>query len=286
MRQFPGIAPLRPRSMLFTLYGDYAYPRGVDLWLGSLVALGERLGISEVAVRSAVARLARDGWIVARRDGNRSHYALSDAGRRLIEEGTRRIYRGEGTAWNGSWCMLTYSIPEAKRAHRDRLRKQLAWLGFGPLGGGTYVSPRDVSSEAEELVREHGVETFSRIFSARLSGPGSELDLVRQCWDVGAIEAQYETFLRHYAPLYARDLRRHRTASLPDAAAFVHRFALTHDFRRFPFVDPDLPASLLPREWAGGRARSLFEAHHALLTQGAQRFFSSIASLGARLRAG
>src|ERR1017187_7083992 len=90
---FPGLFPLRPRSMLFTLYGDYAYPRGVDLWLGSLVLLGARLGISEGAVRSAGARLARDGWVAARRQGNRSFYALTQRGRSLIQAGTRRIYQ-------------------------------------------------------------------------------------------------------------------------------------------------------------------------------------------------
>src|ERR1700687_2962035 len=136
MEPFPGLAPLRPRSMLFTLYGDYAYPRRVDLWLGSLVALGARFGISEVAVRSAVARLARDGWLASRREGNRSFYALTERGRALIEEGTQRIYQPRKSGWHGSWCVLTYTIPEARRAHRDRLRKQLAGLGFGSLGGG------------------------------------------------------------------------------------------------------------------------------------------------------
>ncbi len=279
---FPGFAPLRPRSMLFTLYGDYAYPRGIDLWLGSLVALGKRLGISEVAVRSAVARLAADDWIIVRKEGNRSHYALSDAGRRLIEEGTQRIYRGHAASWDGTWCMLTYSIPETKRGHRDRLRKELAWLGFGPLGGGTWLSPHDVARQARALARRHDVEDFARIFLARLSGPGSNADLVRQCWDLSAIAEQYDAFIRHYAPLHSRDARRRRNGSLPDAEAFAHRFALTHDFRRFPFIDPDLPASLLPRDWAGARARELFGKHHALLTSGALRYFNSIAALGAR----
>jgi phenylacetic acid degradation operon negative regulatory protein len=274
---FPGIAPLRPRSMLFTLYGDYAYPRGVDLWLGSLVALGARFGISEVAVRSAVARLARDGWLTARREGNRSYYALTERGRALIEEGTRRIYQPRRGAWNGQWCLLTYAIPEAQRAHRDRLRKQLAWLGFGPLGGGTYVSPRNVASEAAALARDHGVERFARIFNARFDGPVSSAELVRRCWDLKKIAASYERFIKHYAPLYARDGARRRKRALPDSSAFVHRFALTHDFRHFPFIDPDLPAELLPRGWPGTRARELFEKYHALLSDGALAFFKTSA---------
>jgi phenylacetic acid degradation operon negative regulatory protein len=278
---FPGRTHLRPRSMLFTLYGDYAYPRGVDLWLGSLVAFGRRLGISEVAVRSAVARLARDGWLTARRVGNRSFYALSARGRSLIEEGTQRIYhQPRRVEWNGRWCVLTYAIPEAKRAHRDRLREQLAWLGFGPLGPGAYLSPRDVTGQAQTLVAEHGVADFARIFTARFDGPVSANSMASRCWDVPAIARQYAAFVKHYRPLYRRDAALRRRRALSDASAFVHRFALTHDFRRFPFVDPDLPAQLLPRRWPGAQARDLFESYHALLSDGALRFFNTTAAHG------
>jgi len=274
---FPGIAPLRPRSMLFTLYGDYAYPRGVDLWLGSLVALGARFGISEMAVRSAVARLARDGWLAARREGNRSYYALTRRGRDLIEEGTRRIYQPRRGTWNGMWCLLTYAIPETKRAHRDRLRKQLAWLGFGALGGGTYISPRDVRSQTAALVAEHGVTRFTRIFTAQFEGPVAVGDLVRRCWQLESIARHYDAFVKHYQRLYVRDAALRRKRALSDDDAFVHRFALTHDFRRFPFIDPNLPAELLPRNWSGARARELFANYHALLTDGALSFFKSTA---------
>jgi len=263
--------------MLFTLYGDYAFPRGVDLWLGGLVAFGARLRISEVAVRSAVARLARDGWISARRDGNRSFYGLSARGRSLIEEGTERIYEPRMVAWDGSWCVLTYAIPEAQRAHRDRLRRELAWLGFGALGGGAYVSPRDVAARAQALVANHGVSEFARIFTARFDGPVTAEAMVRRCWNLPAIARQYEAFIKHYAPMYRRDATLRRKRALSDASAFVHRFALTHDFRRFPFIDPDLPAQLLPRGWSGTRARELFESYHALLTDGALRFFNAVA---------
>ena len=273
-----GLVRLRPRSALFTLYGDYAYPQGADLWLGSLVNLARTLGLSEVAVRSAVARLAREGWIGVRRQGNRSFYGLSAQGRTLIEEGTRRIYERRPN-WNGSWCLLTYSIPESRRSHRDRIRKQLAWLGFGPLGGGTYISPRDVTREVQALIAAHSVAEYARVFSARFDGPGSDEALALHCWVLPAIAKRYDAFIAHYTPMFRRDQRRHRARSLPDREAFVTRFLLTHDFRRFPFIDPELPAALLPPKWSGSRARDLFERYHAMLTHGAIRHFTSVAGV-------
>jgi len=263
--------------MLFTLFGDYVYPEGGDIWLGSLVRIGGALSMSEVAVRSAVARLAGERWIVARRSGRRSFYRLSPSGRALIEEGTRRIYHADGRAWDGRWCLLTYSIPEKRRALRDRMRKQLAWLGFGPLGSGTYVAPRDVSAEVRRLADRLGAGKFAKTFVARGAAGTDDAHIVRQCWDLQRIGASYERFIARYAPLFARDRRRKERGELDDADAFIVRFTLTHDFRRFPFIDPDLPHTLLPKNWAGMRARKLFDAYHAMLTSGAVRFFAAAA---------
>jgi len=272
----PSLAPLRPRSMLFTLFGDYVYPQRGDIWLGSLVIIGSALGMSEVAVRSAVARLARELWVVARRSGQRSFYRLSPAGRALIEEGTQRIYRADGRGWDGNWCLLTYSIPESRRLVRDRMRKQLAWLGFGPLGSGTYVAPRDVSVQVRRLAERLGADGFAKTFIARGAGATSDKQIVAQSWDLSRIAHAYERFITLYGPLYTRDKKRKSRRELDDRDAFILRFVITHDFRRFPFIDPDLPRTLLPKRWAGARARSLFETYHAMLTDGAMRFFDAV----------
>jgi phenylacetic acid degradation operon negative regulatory protein len=274
---WPGMNPVRARSMLFTLYGDYAYPRGRDVRLGGLVEIGLALGISEVATRSAVARLAREGWLTAKREGIRSRYGLTASGRRLIDEGTRRIYAGRASGWNGKWCILTYSIPEEQRALRDRIRKRLAWLGFGAMGPGAYVNPRDAAEGARALLIEHGVAGFARVFSATLDGPGDDADLVAACWDVRAIGEKHAAFYDHYKPLHRRDVERRRRRTLSDVDCFATRFALTHDFRRFPFIDPGLPDRLVPAGWPGKRAERLFQEHHALLRDGALRYFDRIA---------
>jgi phenylacetic acid degradation operon negative regulatory protein len=272
------MAPLRARSMLFTLYGDYAFPSGRDVRFGGLVEIGGALGISEVAVRSAVARLAGEGWLTARRDGYRSRYGLSAAGRTLIVEGTARIYTPRVAEWSGTWTILNYSIPEAKRDVRDRIRKRLAWLGFGAMGGGAYVSPRDAVSGVQALIDEHGIADYARVFRGALAGPGSDLDLVARCWDLPAIAKRYDAFVAHYTrtkPGLAGE--KTRRAANADVECFVTRFSLTHDFRRFPFIDPGLPDRLLPAKWPGRRAERLFQTMHGQLRDGALRYFERVA---------
>src|SRR5438270_913341 len=83
---------LRPQAMLFTLYGDYILARGGRIWTGSLIRLFNLFGFSEQAVRSALSRMARNGWLQVEREGKRSYYSLTESGRDLLQSGSRRIF--------------------------------------------------------------------------------------------------------------------------------------------------------------------------------------------------
>ncbi|HET8999479.1 MAG TPA: phenylacetic acid degradation operon negative regulatory protein PaaX, partial [bacterium] len=56
---------MQARSMLFTLYGDYVRHYGGTVWVGSLIALMTELGFTPSAVRAAVSRMTRQGWLVS-----------------------------------------------------------------------------------------------------------------------------------------------------------------------------------------------------------------------------
>ena len=64
---------------------------------------------------------------------------------------------------------------------------------------------------------------------------------------------------------------------LRQADAFRSRFRLTHEYRRFPFGDPDLPAQLLPHPWIGALAREAFLAYSSLLKPAAEAYYLSVA---------
>ena len=67
MRVSPTIATLledlrlTAASFIVTIYGDVALPRGEVLWMGSLIGVCARVGISENLVRTAVSRLVAAG---------------------------------------------------------------------------------------------------------------------------------------------------------------------------------------------------------------------------------
>ena len=268
---------LRPRSMLFTLFGDYAHPLGDDaLWVGALIRLAAEFGISGGSLRSAVSRMAREGWLAGRMVAGRSSYALTPRGHQLIEEGTRRIYRTRRDEWDGQWLLVAYSGATA-RPVRDRLRTELTFLGFGALGAGLYVSPHDLRAEVAELARRHGVQDGLTSLRGFLAAPSGAGQVVRRAWDLAGLALRYRDFISSTEKDRRRDSAMAQAGKLDPATAFRRRFVLTHRYRRFPYTDPDLPLPLQPAGWPGTQAHELFLEYNALLRPAAEEHYRAVA---------
>ena len=261
----------RPNSFIFTLYGDVVYRAGGDgsLWIGALVRLMDSFGVSAAAVRQAVSRMARQGWLAARREGNRAFYSVTGRGKRRIEELSPRIY-GPVIEWDGRWRLISYAFGEDDRRRRDRLRQELGALGWAPLSPTTWISPSDTLEAVRDAALTSETLDAVNLFTSRYSGPLSDRALLERCWDVVAIAAAYEEFVKRYEPRLRRERERH---DLGDQAAFVERLWLVHDYRKFAYLDPGLPSELLPAHWPGTSAASLFREYYAELGVKSQRYF-------------
>src|SRR5256886_17020330 len=103
LRNFRAQRPLRGGSLLITVFGDSIAPRGGAVTLGSLIRLAAPFGLTERLVRTSVARLARDGWLVAKRSGRRSEHPPTRSGAERFAETTRRTYGEDSCVWGRKW---------------------------------------------------------------------------------------------------------------------------------------------------------------------------------------
>jgi len=261
----------RPNSFIFTLYGDIVHRSAGDgsLWIGALIRIMASFGVSSAAVRQAVSRMSRQGWLAARRSRNRAYYRVTERGRRRIEELSPRIY-GPVIEWDGRWRLLIYAIGEAHRKRRERLRKELSALGWAQLSPSAWVSPSDTLAAAREAAAATSTLDAANLFTSEYRGPMSDRALLERCWDVGEIAAAYRSFINRYAPGLARERER---GDLSDEAALVDRLWLVHDYRKFVYLDPGLPSELLPAHWPGTAAAALFREYYATIEAKSQRFF-------------
>jgi phenylacetic acid degradation operon negative regulatory protein len=241
------------RSVLLTVLGEYVLVTGGRAWTGALVdALGV-LGVEEKSARQALARSAARGWLTKRRSGRQVAWELTDGIRGLLEEGAERIYTFGRTPaeWDGQWLLLFTSVPVERRELRERLRTRLGWAGFGAFGPGTWISPRAAArATAERVLGDLDLADGASFFVGRFGGDPERL--LQSAWDLDALAAGYEAFLGRVTAWTPRT----------DAEVFACQTRLVHQWRRFPFLDPDLPPELLPADWIGTRAATAFEQLH------------------------
>lgn len=239
------------RGLLLTVLGEFVLPTGGCAWTSAFIEAFGRLGVEEKAIRQTLARTGADGWIRPERCGRRTRWRLTPAGDRLLTEGTERIYAFTGSqpGWDGSWLLVLARVPEGDRPVRHRLRTRLSWAGLGSPAPGVWITTHtERKAEIEDTLRDAGVSD-AHVFVAQHRG-GDLAALVDQAWDLPAIEKQYEDFLAEFAAMTADD-------------PLVRLTELVHAWRRFPSIDPGLPARLLPSAWSGARAATLFAERHA-----------------------
>jgi len=268
-RSPPGVAARRHEfgtasasSYLLTVLGEFVLPRRRPVWTAAVTDTLELLGIEHRAARQALARTGADGLIASAKVGRRAQWTLTATGRRLLSDGAERIYTfaSETPDWDGEWLVLLVSVPETERGLRRRARTRLAWAGFGSPAPGVWVTPRpQLADEAREVLADLGLNRSVFSFVGGHAGIGHEPDLVNRAWDLPEIAARYDRFLDTFADLEPAD----------DTEALLSQIHLVHEWRRFPFLDPQLPTALLPRDWAGRSARELFRDKHDAWRDGA-----------------
>jgi len=266
------------RSVLLTILGEYVLPAAGSAWQETLVAALGALDYKPQAARQALARSVADGWLRPERHGRRSRVHLTDETAAMLRAGAQRIYGfGQPWTWDGNWLLVVVRVPEHRRDVRHQLRARLAWAGFGSLGGGVWISPHaEREQELRVIVADHAAGMELQSFHARFGTLGRPESLVLNAWDLDAVARDYDEFIDRFQGLRPKT---------PEAI-FQAQSQLVHAWRKFPFVDPDLPEAVLPDSWPRSRAHELFESLHTAWRPTAADYFASLDSVvQSRLRA-
>ncbi|GLY03321.1 MULTISPECIES: PaaX family transcriptional regulator C-terminal domain-containing protein [Actinoplanes] len=250
---------MQARSALFDLYGDYLRARGSRAPVSALVRLLAPLDIAAPAVRTAVSRMVRQGWLHPLRLAAGPGYLLTPKAARRLDETSARVYRTGRSGWDGRFDMLLLHEPPG-RPETDRL----ALLGYGPLSEQVWVSPR----ASDEIVTILGAASIGyERFSASHSGSSGPAELVDRAWDLTRLGESYARFADTVHPAVKAI-----TLRSTDEEAYAARFRLVHAWRSILLDDPQLPPALLPARWPGVRAAAFFDKHATRLRPAADRY--------------
>jgi phenylacetic acid degradation operon negative regulatory protein len=258
--------PLRVWSLIVTIFGDVVVPRGGEVWAGTLSDLLGLMRIDAPAVRAALSRLARDGWLDRVKVGRLSYCALSDEGRRAFGPALARVYRrapGE-TPGDAPPELRVLVLPEGDA--RAALRGAALAAGYGQLGPGILLGTPSSAGLPGDAAGNGIVTLRASLLS------GSQEELVERAFDLAPLAARYRAFVAAHAPLAAA---LDEGGRLSDEAAVVARILLIHDYRRLILRDPLLPRALLPADWPGHAANALAARLYAALRPGAEAWIAA-----------
>jgi len=218
----------RPRvwSLVVTVFGDAADPRGGRMTAARLQALFAELGIENGALRTALSRLAADGWLVRERDGRAATYLLSARGLAETRPAARRIYAAPAPD-PADWTLGLGPVPD----------------GAVPLGPEGWIAPGKVAAG-----------------QVAVTGTLAQLDAA------GRARACPDAVAGALARVRAEALALAAAApDLPPAAAMAARTLLIHRWRRAVLRGQDRPGALLPPGLAAPAPRAAVAAAYAAL---------------------
>jgi phenylacetic acid degradation operon negative regulatory protein len=251
---------MRARSALFDVYGDHLRSRANQAPVAALIRLLEPVGIAAPAVRTAISRMAAQGWLEPIRVAAAPGYRATPRAIERLSEAAGRIYRRTSEPWDGRWRLAFVDLP-GDRGARGRLRQELAFLGHAEHAPGVWLCPFD-RPELDTVVARAGGRARHAIAVELRPDPVA-------AWDLTGLAASYAGWPDEADDLLRTELARHDDE---EEASFAARFRLVHEWRKFLFADPGLPDELLPADWPGGPAAELFTSEARRLKPASDRF--------------
>lgn len=219
-------------SVIVSLFGDLAQEKGAQISGGALTRIITPMGIKPEAIRVALHRLRKDGWIESARAGRASVHYLTEYGRSQSAAVTPRIYERRAAA-PSDWHLLVAEDGTGQATLDEVLLlpnyvavNRTTALGHGPM-------PRSLNDLMAAEVSNIAVPGWLK---TRL----------------------FPKHLREACAALQQDLSRITPPppGLTPSQTGTLRTLIVHRWRRVVLRHPDLPASFHPADWAGEACRS------------------------------
>lgn len=215
-------------SLLVTVFGELAQDADAQISGSLLRSLSEHIGVKPEAMRVALHRLRKDGWINSERTGRTSDYFLTEWGRAQSIAASPRIY-AKGAAATEAWLVIFNPGQPAPDDHASG-----AWVSSNLLVTSVRPDKDDVIARKLDMA-----DRLPEWITSKVCDPKT----VKLSEDfLGALDAVQA--LLDATP----DLTPMQTAAL--------RILLVHGWRRIVLKAPVLPDHAFPDGWRGMDCRA------------------------------
>ncbi len=225
-------------SLIITIFGDLAQDPGERISGAVLSRILGEVGVKPEAMRVALHRLRKDGWIESRRAGRASLYQLSAHGRAQSAAASPRIYARKPAAPD-MWHLLLAGSGDSAGARE--LEHRLVGGDYLQLASNALLGKGPPPRGCDGLFAIEGRTTSVPGWLREQICPEALCTAYRQLKE--ALEQVCEQL--EGAP------------PLPPLQAATLRVLLVHSWRRVLLRHPDLPEEFFPKGWSGSACREM-----------------------------
>lgn len=243
---------LRVWSLVITILGDVAHPRGGNMSMAELLTLTDHMEIDQGAIRTALSRLSKEEWVIATKTGRTSSYAFSTGGRAAFEPASARVYAAQYAPDGNDWVLAV--LPPQRAKDRQAMQKMLGETNALQTQSGVALWPQALAPKRGYL-EQLGCMCFSGGLDRVPSWAKTE-------FAPPEAETMAKRFIEKFSALAAFD------GELLQLDAMVARILILHDWRRMLLRYPVVPSDLQPDEWSMPTAHNLIaKTYKSLLGQ-------------------
>lgn len=270
--------PLSGTSIITTIFGDSILHRGGCISLASLIQLMANFGFNDRAVRTAVFRAVKGGWLSSEKVGRTSFYRITDSSRTRFLHAEQRIYNANMREWDQNWDLILMSSLDGD--NKVLLKKELEWLGFANISTNLMAYPGCDHLRLQKLLLDLEMQDQVVVFQSQtlqLFNNSKEVieRMLHTNWPIEEIKQRYSVFLDQFREV--SNLLETEAEDITALQAFQIRILLIHLYRRILLKDPSLPLELLPTDWPAINARNLSLNIYKRIFEVADEYFLSVA---------
>lgn len=255
-------------SLVRTVVGLYLRDLHSCVTSAELVRLLGAAGVAEAHARTAITRVKNKGLLLADTVEGQAGYRLNPGAVATLNRGDRRIYRYRQQGESELWCLVSFTVPESHRDARHQLRKRLGFIGCGTVAHGLWIAPGHLAGEVEGILDDLDLRHAATLFMTGTPRTyGTLAEAAASWWDLDRIAQLHLGFLAATAETLPPS-----RSTISDADAFARYVKAVDEWRILPYVDPGLPASMLPADWPGHAAVARFDEIRARLEAPARAF--------------
>lgn len=200
--------------------------------------------------RGTVRQMLTDGVIVKFEDGA---YQITEKG--LTELSLYFPYvRFTLFPWDGLYRIITYEIPEKKRALRDSLRREISGWGLGPWHRSFWLTPHPITESLEALISRNDYGEYIQAFEGK-PVVGDLKILIEKVWGISEIEKEYRAVFKQW-----HEFLSDQTLDKPEKMKKI-----VNKYIEILKKDPGLPQEMVSQNWIGSEAWSIFQEMRRIL---------------------